>query len=164
MIRLSSWMTLWIFFVGGFCQALQQQQQSSVVRLMSYNIQAWRDSQHQDSFDRIVDCVKQTRPDILCLNEVLHPFYKPPNYDGDYYRQIQSKQRGVRIPESFLPANDDEQQYSSFLHQLAEAVHLPNVEYVGATARRKNPTLARAAPLVMLFSPNSKSKPLIIVR
>jgi len=50
---------------------------STRTKLMTHNIRAWRDFSHQCNFHRIVDVVKEIKPDILCLNEALCPFAKP---------------------------------------------------------------------------------------
>lgn len=104
------------------------------LRLVTYNIQAWRDSNHDCNFKRIVQVVQELQPDVLCLNEVLHPFANPNNNNNnnhqEYYRKVHAKQgHTIPIPSSLIPS----QRSSSFLFQLSQATNLPNVEFCGAT-------------------------------
>ncbi|CAB9496163.1 Endonuclease Exonuclease phosphatase [Seminavis robusta] len=107
------------------------------LKLMTFNIHGWRDSTHQCNFDRIATVVREVNPDILCLNEVLHPFATPSGSDkaanqqviDDYYKQVQQNQgRGKTIHPSFVQSQED-----SFLSRLSKATNLPNVQFVGAT-------------------------------
>ena len=47
------------------------------LRVVTMNIHAWRDSDHRLNFDRLVAQLQKLRPDVVCLNEVLHPFCAP---------------------------------------------------------------------------------------
>jgi len=47
---------------------------SSSLRVATYNIHAWRDSAHADNLDRVCDCLREVDADVVCLNEVLHPY------------------------------------------------------------------------------------------
>lgn len=119
--------------------ATATQEAVSALKLMTYNIHAWRDSFHKCNFDRLVSAVKEAKPDILCLNEVLHPFAKPSatlyseqtQREVDrYYEQVQNgKGRGKSINTCFIP----NYQSDTFLHRLAAEANLPNIEFVGAT-------------------------------
>jgi len=117
---------------------------STRIKLMTYNIHAWRDVSHQCNFHRIVDVVKEIKPDILCVNEVLYPFAKPSLSAStssssslattveNYYKQVRNG-LGLDYPldPCFIPSKSDQE--LNFLHRLAEATELPSVDFVGAT-------------------------------
>eukprot|EP00959_Pyramimonas_sp_CCMP1952_P475260 9504089-Pyramimonas_sp.AAC.2 len=46
------------------------QHPSSRLRVVSWNIQAWRDSSHTDNLERVAACLAELKPDVVCLNEV----------------------------------------------------------------------------------------------
>lgn len=104
------------------------------IKLLTYNIHAWRDASHHCNFDRVVKIVEEVRPDVLCLNEVLHPFARPLEASqvvDDYYTQVRNNQgRDRQVDSCFLQSHDEER---SFLHRLAQETSLPNIEFVGAT-------------------------------
>ena len=111
------------------------------LRLVTYNIQAWRDSNHDCNFERIVQTIQDLKPDILCLNEVLHPFCKPnrrSENDGpirDYYQRVKAgRGRDTRIdPDLFVPKDI---RRDSFLYRLASETGLDaTIEFIGATDR-----------------------------
>lgn len=125
---------------GTLAAALVNPQTQRALKLMTYNIHAWRDASHRCNFDRIVQVVKAAQPDILCLNEVLHPFARPPSTSSsratediieDYYRQVKNNQGRDNpvAPSLLVPSHDD----NSFLNRLAEATGLKNVDFVAAT-------------------------------
>jgi endonuclease/exonuclease/phosphatase family metal-dependent hydrolase len=103
------------------------------IRLMTYNIHGWRDAFHQCNFDRIVQAVNEVGPDILCLNECLHPFARPPQTDPvsvDYYTKVQHGEgRDKPIPSVFIPPRDE----LTFLHKLSEVTSLRYIQFIGAT-------------------------------
>eukprot|EP00550_Attheya_septentrionalis_P011346 CAMPEP_0198303830 /NCGR_PEP_ID=MMETSP1449-20131203/57091_1 /TAXON_ID=420275 /ORGANISM="Attheya septentrionalis, Strain CCMP2084" /LENGTH=395 /DNA_ID=CAMNT_0044006337 /DNA_START=77 /DNA_END=1264 /DNA_ORIENTATION=- len=112
---------------------------SHKLRLMTYNIHAWRDASHKCNFDRLVTVIQDVQPDVLCLNEVLHPFCNNKNENdamspifSDYYTLIQEgKGRDTPLGPSFLPTNVETE---SFLYQLANATGLQCcIEYAPAT-------------------------------
>ena len=111
---------------------LQPLRQISVnwLRVMSYNIHAWRDCDHKDNFDRIVEAVQLVNPDICCLNEVLHPFVAPGGLEGSqYYENVKDgKGRGLKLPSDHLPAKMED----SFLYRLAKHTGLDYLEYGAA--------------------------------
>ncbi|XP_065829345.1 uncharacterized protein [Oscarella lobularis] len=43
---------------------------STTFRLMTFNIHGWEDEKYRCNFDRVVDCVRTWKPDVLGLNEV----------------------------------------------------------------------------------------------
>ena len=103
---------------------------STGLRIMSYNIHAWRDCDHKDNFDRIVEAVQLVNPDICCLNEVLHPFVAPGGSEGSqYYEDVKDgKGRGLKLPSDHLPAKIED----SFLYRLAKHTGLDYLEYGAA--------------------------------
>ena len=103
---------------------------STGLRVMSYNIHAWRDCAHKDNFDRIVEAVQLVNPDICCLNEVLHPFVAPGGSEGSqYYEDVKhGKGRGLQLPSDHLPAKMED----SFLYRLAKHTGLGYLEYGAA--------------------------------
>ena len=64
----------------------------SSLRLASYNLHGWRDTDHADNLQRIIDTLQKINADVVALQEVLHPF-RPPSepaaasYD-DYLCQV----------------------------------------------------------------------------
>lgn len=98
-----------------------------MVRIMSYNVHAWRDSNHEDNFERIVEAVRLARPDILCLNEVLHPFQAPGGEEGRAY--YDAVRRGDGKGRALPPSADPKHSSNAYLPLLAREVGLPNWEY-----------------------------------
>ena len=129
-----------IFLLRNFVHALgSAQQQQSTIKLMTYNIHAWRDSDHQCNFDRVIQVVNQAKPDILCLNEVLHPFATPSRTSStpqqksiaeEYYNSVEhGNGKNSLINKTFIPDKEKE----TFLHKLAKATKLENIDFLGAT-------------------------------
>lgn len=44
---------------------------AAALRLVQYNIHAWRTTEHDDNLDALCTELAGLQPDILCLNEVL---------------------------------------------------------------------------------------------
>jgi endonuclease/exonuclease/phosphatase family metal-dependent hydrolase len=102
---------------------------SSAIRLVSFNIHAWRDSDHRLNFDRLVAQLQRLRPDIVCLNEVLHPFCAPAP-DDPYWEAVRDRRgHGYEPPEGSVPADEAE----SLLMRLSQAAELPHVAYGAAS-------------------------------
>lgn len=105
---------------------------------MTYNVQAWRDSDHVDNFRRIVDAVREVDPDVCCLNEVLHPFVAPPADDDDgYYRAVRDG-RGFGLdlpPGAVVPSSSS---VESFLLRLSRETNLPHVVFGAADVDGSN--------------------------
>ena len=57
-------------------------------RIMNYNIHGWRDSDHVENINNIINCIQNTNPDILVLEEVLDPFVTPK--DEKYWNIVKS--------------------------------------------------------------------------
>ena len=117
------------------------------LRLVTYNVHAWRDSDHCDNFDEIVKAIKDLQPDILCLNEVLHPFAKPtPSEEGGdasaiaeaavegYYMAIKDRHQPVPIIDQdlFVPKDVND----TYLYRLAHETHMDvsSIEFCSATS------------------------------
>ena len=49
----------------------------SSLRLASYNLHGWRDTDHADNLQRIIDTLQKINADVGALQEVLHPFRPP---------------------------------------------------------------------------------------
>ena len=47
------------------------------LRLVTYNIHGWRDTFHNDNLDRLIALLSRLDADVIALQEVLHP-YRPP--------------------------------------------------------------------------------------
>ena len=110
---------------------------------------------HECNFDRILHAIKELQPDILCLNEVLHPFCNPlttktsssdsessstPSLTEEDLQKIQEYYQAVKDrvqpspiidPTLFIPSQQEQE--TSFLHRLSKETNLCHVEYCGAT-------------------------------
>jgi endonuclease/exonuclease/phosphatase family metal-dependent hydrolase len=89
--------------------------ESVPLRMMQFNIHGWRDTQHRDNIDDVVEHVKTVSPDILILNEVLHPYANP---SDDYLAQVRAGKGN-----GFAPCNRVSLE-ESYLHRLAIATGL----------------------------------------
>jgi endonuclease/exonuclease/phosphatase family metal-dependent hydrolase len=94
------------------------------LRVMTWNVHAWRDSDHRDNFDGVVETCQGERPDILCLNEVLHPYNIEAQTDG--YLAAVKDGAGVGLDVRPCAVAD------SYLHRLAAALGMPHVAFVEA--------------------------------
>mmetsp|Transcript_25831 Transcript_25831/g.74735 ORF Transcript_25831/g.74735 Transcript_25831/m.74735 type:complete len:356 (+) Transcript_25831:179-1246(+) len=103
---------------------------SAALRVMTYNVHAWRDCSHVDNFERVVEAVRAVKPDICCLNEVLHPFVAPQGSDGlSYYEDVKDgKGRDLTLPSDHLPSNVED----SFLYRMSKDTGLEYLEYGAA--------------------------------
>ena len=59
----------------------------AAVRIVQYNVHAWRDSEHVDNLHRVIAVLKELRPDVLCLNEVRMPLPGSSSYSMRYSSQ-----------------------------------------------------------------------------
>jgi endonuclease/exonuclease/phosphatase family metal-dependent hydrolase len=122
-----------ITLVKGSVSVVQANPPQKSIKLMTYNIHGWRDSFHHCNFDRVVQAVNEVGPDILCLNEVLHPFARPTQTDPvvvDYYTRVQHGQgRDKAIHSVLIPPRDE----LTFLRRLSEATSLRYIQFIGAT-------------------------------
>ncbi|KAH8073855.1 hypothetical protein JL721_2401 [Aureococcus anophagefferens] len=94
------------------------------LRVMTWNVHAWRDSDHRDNFDGVVETCQGEQPDVLCLNEVLHPYNIEAQKDG--YLAAVKNGEGVGLDVSPCAVAD------SYLHRLAAALGMPHVAFVEA--------------------------------
>ena len=90
-------------------------------RLLQYNIHAWRDSNHIDNLARIASTIRACNPDVVCLNEVLHPYHHLEEGTDANTDAQQSYLEAVRRGEGrgyTLPIIDNEK--SSYLDELVD--------------------------------------------
>lgn len=88
------------------------------LKLMQWNVHGWRDTHHNDNFADIVAHVRSVDPDVLVLNEVLHPYALPVTGAADYLQLVRSGQgNGFVDPQ----APTDQQ---SYLQRLADETGL----------------------------------------
>ena len=100
------------------------------LRVVTMNIHAWRDSDHRLNFDRLVDQLQKLSPDVVCLNEVLHPFCAPAP-DDPYWEEVRAR-RGYAIGEP-SPGSVPDDAADTLLQRLSEAVALPHLVYGAAS-------------------------------
>lgn len=96
----------------------------SSMRLVSYNVHGWRDSNSIDSFERILQALRDVQPDVVCLQEVLYPYG---SFEGaaTYLATVRDGGgRGLDVP-SVADAD-------SYLRKLADGLGLPHVVYAKA--------------------------------
>ncbi|KAJ1455364.1 Endonuclease/exonuclease/phosphatase [Pelagophyceae sp. CCMP2097] len=97
----------------------------SAVRVLTYNVHAWRDSDHADNFERLVETINAAQPDFVCLNEVLHAF-DGADQAADYWQTVQDgKGRGLVVQEC--------SEASSYLHRLARRCGFDHIHFSQAT-------------------------------
>eukprot|EP00658_Telonema_sp_P-2_P078920 TRINITY_DN750_c0_g1_i1.p1 TRINITY_DN750_c0_g1~~TRINITY_DN750_c0_g1_i1.p1 ORF type:complete len:367 (-),score=112.68 TRINITY_DN750_c0_g1_i1:158-1258(-) len=87
------------------------------LRLMQFNIHGWRDTYHRDNFDAIVEAVQAADPEVLVLNEVLHP-YGQTAASPEYLALVKSGKGNGYTPEATVDLKD------SYLQRLADATGL----------------------------------------
>jgi len=113
-----------VFLFAACCVALP----ATAVRLVSLNVHAWRDSQHEDNVERVCELLRQIDPDIVCLNEVLHPFAPPPSSDP-YWEAVRSRRgRGLKL----APPTDAA---ASSLERLRDSLQFKHCTFGAATER-----------------------------
>ena len=115
---------IWLIFLYAACAAC--------LRVVTFNIHAWRDANHSCNFDRLVELLNQLQPDVLCLNEVLDPFVAPPAEDPYWEAVRQRRGYGYTLPKEAVPSCKSE----AFLNRLADALELPHFAFGAATMTR----------------------------
>jgi hypothetical protein len=96
--------------------------------VVTANIHAWRDSEHDDNLERLCALMRCLQPDVLCLNEVLHPFAPPPPSDP-YWEAVRSRRgRGLKLQPPSDPAN-------TCLERLRRALGLEHCTFGAATVQ-----------------------------
>ena len=101
------------------------------LRLVSFNIHAWRDAQHLDNLPGLIELLRGLQPDVVCLNEVLHPFVAPPADDPYWDAVRQRKGYGYTLPPSATPTSSG----GGYLERLAEALGMEHVAFAPASTR-----------------------------
>lgn len=109
---------------------------SRTLRLMTFNIHGWRDAEHVDNLQRLIDVINEERPDVVCLNEALHPFIAPDPSDSYWSAVRERRGHGHRPPEGTRPDPADERNY---LHRLAAALGLPHCVFGAAVGEGVEP-------------------------
>lgn len=94
------------------------------LRVLTYNVHAWRDSDHADNLRRVVDVCAAVDADVVCLNEVLHP------YDGsrqppEYFDAVKNR---AGVGHAVVACEEPD----SYLQKLAAALRTPHVAFVEA--------------------------------
>jgi len=88
------------------------------LRLMQWNVHGWRDTHHNDNIAEIISHVREAAPDVLVLNEVLHPYALPVTGAVDYLQLVRSGQGNGYVDPN--PPTDQQ----SYLQRLADATGL----------------------------------------
>lgn len=120
----------WPWAAIGLCWLRLAAGVSHKLRIVSYNIHAFRDSEHVDSFDRLVDVLRVLNADIVCLQECLHPYAADVAFSKrrdriDYMEAVkQGRGRGREVPSP--PAR------LSYLERLSRALEMPHFRHVEA--------------------------------
>ena len=100
---------------------------SQRLRVVSWNVHAFRDSNHRDNFDRVTRTLAELEPDVVLLNEVLHPYA---GGDAAYFARVaDGRGRGWEPPAGATPAADAAECY---LHRLSAALGLRHVAFAEA--------------------------------
>uniref|UniRef100_A0A6S8CBA3 Endonuclease/exonuclease/phosphatase domain-containing protein n=1 Tax=Aureoumbra lagunensis TaxID=44058 RepID=A0A6S8CBA3_9STRA len=100
------------------------------VRVVQWNIHAWRDSEHRDNYEELATLLEELEPDILLLNEVLHPFAPDEEKEkGDAYFAIvkAGKGRGLEVEPCLSTGTK-----SPYLDRLAKRLKLNEVYFAEA--------------------------------
>jgi endonuclease/exonuclease/phosphatase family metal-dependent hydrolase len=99
------------------------------LRLASYNLHGWRDTDHYDNLERIVHTLSKINADVVALQEVLHPFRPPsePTAAQAYFDRVKAG-KGNGFVADYLEEND-----RPYLQELADALGLPYISFGKAT-------------------------------
>ena len=108
------------------------------LRLVTFNVHAWRDANHDDNFVRLIELLKSLEPDVLCLNEALHPFVGPPT-DDPYWQIVRERRGHSYVPSERSTPEDD----ANYLCRLAAALDLPFSTFCGAAGADAEPVAFR---------------------
>jgi len=106
-------------------------QQPVPVRLVTYNIHGWRDTFHADNLQGVIDAVNDLKPDVLALQEVLHPYCPPPGEAEAeaYFARVKSGKGDGFDPSGYMSAQDGQDAPEPYLQRLADACGLPHVSF-----------------------------------
>eukprot|EP00617_Octactis_speculum_P009670 CAMPEP_0185775334 /NCGR_PEP_ID=MMETSP1174-20130828/81671_1 /TAXON_ID=35687 /ORGANISM="Dictyocha speculum, Strain CCMP1381" /LENGTH=131 /DNA_ID=CAMNT_0028462869 /DNA_START=1 /DNA_END=393 /DNA_ORIENTATION=+ len=92
------------------------------LKVISYNVHAWRDSVHEDNLEQLIETIKAENPDVVALNEVLHPFVAPS--DPNYWALVAAgKGIGYAPPPNAEPHPDDPNNYLRRLSTRTGLIH-----------------------------------------
>ena len=106
------------------------------LRVVTYNIHGWRTEQHKDNLQSLIDLLTSLQPDVLCLNEVLHPFVAPAP-DDPYWQAVRERRGyGYQVPADCRP---DESSPATYVQKLAAALELPHVAFGAAVGDDAEP-------------------------
>ena len=96
------------------------------LRLLSYNIHGWRDSDHVDNLARVTELLRDTNADVVCLQEVLHPFKPPadPTAAAEYLERVKVN-RGFNWQAEVEPCDSAD----TYLMKLSKAAGYPYVSW-----------------------------------
>lgn len=99
------------------------------LRLCTYNIHGWRDTDHADNFERIVTVLSKISADVIVLQEVLYPFRPPSDAAAaQAYFDIVKSGKGNGYTK---PAEDSEGK--PYLEELATRLGMPHISFGCAT-------------------------------
>jgi hypothetical protein len=104
--------------------------ETTPLRLVTYNIHGWRDTFHNDNLARIIALLSRLDADVIALQEVLHP-YRPPTDTVErvaYFDRVKSG-KGNGFEASNPPCGA-----RPYLDELAAALGMPHVSFGCATA------------------------------
>ena len=96
---------------------------------MTFNVHGWRDTHHNPSLVGIIEAVAKISPDILILNEVLHPFF--PESLGNEYWQCVKRGEGA----TYNLARESAGSEKSALCRLAERTGLVHRTFAAAISK-----------------------------
>lgn len=99
------------------------------LRLASYNLHGWRDTDHADNLARLTDTLGKINADVVALQEVLHPFRPPSDAAAAqaYFDRVRAGKGNGFVPD-YLREDD-----VPYLQELANALGLPFISFGKAT-------------------------------
>ena len=104
------------------------------LRIATYNVHAWRDSNHVENLERIATMMRAVQPDVIMLNEVLHPFVAPPR-DDPYWEAARLREPSAwahQPEEGTVPTPDAAE---NWLNKLAEELDMSHITFARASDR-----------------------------
>ena len=94
------------------------------LRILTYNIHAWRDGDHVDNLQRVADTCLAVDADVICLNEVLQP-YDGARQPASYFEAVKKR---AGVGHAIVECAPRE----GYLQRLAAALGTPHVVFVEA--------------------------------
>ena len=94
------------------------------LRILTYNIHAWRDGDHADNLQRVADTCLAVDADVICLNEVLQP-YDGARQPASYFEAVKKR---AGVGHAIVECAPRE----GYLQRLAAALGTPHVVFVEA--------------------------------